>query len=29
MCKITKIGIDAFEAYVKALQEYLKVSQQH
>ncbi|MBX9733818.1 MAG: transcriptional regulator [Chitinophagaceae bacterium] len=24
-CKITDIGISAFEAYVKALQEYLKV----
>lgn len=27
-CKITKEGIQAFENYVKALQEYLKVSQQ-
>lgn len=24
-CKITEAGISAFEAYVKALQEYLKV----
>ncbi len=24
-CKVTKQGIDAFESYVKALQEYLKV----
>ncbi|MBC7588608.1 MAG: transcriptional regulator [Chitinophagaceae bacterium] len=24
-CKITKIGIAAFESYVKALQEYLQV----
>lgn len=24
-CKITDVGISAFEAYVKALQEYLKV----
>lgn len=24
-CKITPIGIEAFESYVKALQEYLKV----
>ncbi|MFY7900711.1 MAG: winged helix-turn-helix domain-containing protein [Chitinophagaceae bacterium] len=24
-CKITEIGIAAFEAYVKALQQYLKV----
>ena len=24
-CKITKKGIDAFEEYVKALQQYLKV----
>lgn len=24
-CKITEVGISAFEAYVKALQEYLKV----
>jgi DNA-binding transcriptional ArsR family regulator len=24
-CKITKKGVDAFEAYVKALQEYLQV----
>lgn len=26
-CKITKEGIQAFENYVKALQEYLKVGQ--
>lgn len=24
-CKITALGIEAFESYVKALQEYLKV----
>ena len=24
-CKLTKIGIEAFEAYVKALQQYLQV----
>ena len=24
-CKLTKAGIDAFEAYVKALQQYLQV----
>lgn len=27
-CKITKAGIVAFEEYVKALQQYLNVSQQ-
>jgi DNA-binding transcriptional ArsR family regulator len=27
-CKITSVGIDAFEAYVKALQEYLQVGKQ-
>jgi len=27
-CKITAVGIDAFEAYVKALQEYLQVGKQ-
>jgi DNA-binding transcriptional ArsR family regulator len=27
-CKITTVGIDAFEAYVKALQEYLQVGKQ-
>lgn len=27
-CKITKQGINAFEAYVKALQDYLQVSRQ-
>ena len=26
-CKITKVGIDAFEEYVKALQEYLQLGQ--
>jgi DNA-binding transcriptional ArsR family regulator len=26
-CKITKQGIDAFEEYVKALQEYLQLGQ--
>jgi DNA-binding transcriptional ArsR family regulator len=26
-CKITNKGIDAFESYVKALQDYLKVGQ--
>ncbi len=27
-CKITSKGIDAFEAYVKALQEYLNVNRE-
>jgi len=27
-CKITSVGIAAFEAYVKALQEYLQVGKQ-
>ena len=27
-CKITSVGIDAFEAYVKALQEYLQVGKE-
>lgn len=27
-CKVTPIGIDAFEKYVEALQEYLKVKKQ-
>ena len=29
LCKITPTGIDAFDAYVKSLQEYLKVSTSH
>ncbi len=26
-CKITKAGIDAFEAYIKALQQYLQIGE--
>ena len=26
-CKLTKVGIDAFEAYVKALQQYLQIGE--